>query len=76
MKKVREWSELIRHSTERAFYGKGDLVEKLLVALLCRGQLSSAFLLEKESSCRPGSNGRECEPSLRRHWQAFRSCSF
>ena len=37
--KVREWSEQIRRSAERAFYGRGDVVEKLLVALLCRGHV-------------------------------------
>ena len=39
MTKVREWAELIRKSTERAFYGKADVVEKLLIALLCRGHV-------------------------------------
>jgi len=39
VKTVREWSELIRQSAEKAFYGKGDVVEKLLAALLCRGHV-------------------------------------
>ena len=39
MRKVRDWAELIRRSTERAFYGKADVVEKLLIALLCRGHV-------------------------------------
>jgi MoxR-like ATPase len=36
---VREWAEGIRRSTERAFFGKGEVVEKLLIALLCRGNV-------------------------------------
>jgi MoxR-like ATPase len=39
VKKVREWAEMIRRSTEKAFYGKADVVEKLLIALLCRGHV-------------------------------------
>jgi MoxR-like ATPase len=39
VKKVRDWAEQIRHSTEKAFYGKADVVEKLLIALLCRGHV-------------------------------------
>jgi MoxR-like ATPase len=37
MKKVREWAESIRRSVERVFFGKGEIIEKLLVTLLCRG---------------------------------------
>ena len=39
MKKVRDWAELIARSTGQAFYGKADVVEKLLIALLCRGHV-------------------------------------
>jgi MoxR-like ATPase len=39
VKKVRDWAEVIRSSTEKAFYGKADVVEKLLIALLCRGHV-------------------------------------
>ncbi len=39
VKRVREWADRIRESTERAFFGKGDVVEKLLIALLCRGHV-------------------------------------
>jgi MoxR-like ATPase len=39
VRKVRDWSQQIRESTERAFFGKGDVIEKLLVALLCRGHV-------------------------------------
>ena len=39
VKPVRDWAEKIRKSTERAFYGKEDAVEKLLIALLCRGHV-------------------------------------
>ncbi|HUV08540.1 MAG TPA: MoxR family ATPase [Spirochaetia bacterium] len=37
MKKVQEWAERIRLSVERVFFGKTDIIERLLVALLCRG---------------------------------------
>jgi len=39
VKKVRDWAELIARSTGQAFYGKADVVEKLLIALLCRGHV-------------------------------------
>ena len=35
--KVREWAETIRRSVERVFFGKSEIIEKLLVTLLCRG---------------------------------------
>jgi MoxR-like ATPase len=34
---VREWAERVKRSVEQAFYGKQETVEKVLVALLCRG---------------------------------------
>jgi len=39
VKRVREWAEQIRKSTERAFFGKEEAIEKLLIALLCRGHV-------------------------------------
>ena len=37
MIKVKEWVETIRRSVEGVFFGKGEIIEKLLVTLLCRG---------------------------------------
>jgi MoxR-like ATPase len=39
VKRVREWAESIRRSAERAFFGKEEAIEKLLIALLCRGHV-------------------------------------
>ena len=39
VKAVRDWAETIRNSTERAFFGKHEAIEKLLIALLCRGHV-------------------------------------
>jgi MoxR-like ATPase len=39
VKRVLEWAESIKRSAERAFFGKGDVIEKLLIALLCRGHV-------------------------------------
>jgi MoxR-like ATPase len=39
MNEIRDWAERIRSSSERAFFGKGEVIEKLLVALLCRGHV-------------------------------------
>jgi len=39
VKAVRDWAGTIRKSTERAFYGKEGAIEKLLIALLCRGHV-------------------------------------
>ncbi len=39
MKRVQEWADRIKQSAERAFFGKGDVIEKLLIALLCRGHV-------------------------------------
>jgi MoxR-like ATPase len=36
---VQQWAHRIRKSAERAFFGKGDIIEKLLIALLCRGHV-------------------------------------
>jgi MoxR-like ATPase len=36
---VREWAEAIHASTERVFLGKSEVIEKLLIALLCRGHV-------------------------------------
>jgi MoxR-like ATPase len=35
--KVNSWAEMVRASVEKVFYGKTDVIDKLLVALLCRG---------------------------------------
>jgi MoxR-like ATPase len=39
MNEIRDWAERIKRSTERAFFGKGEVIEKLLIALLCRGHV-------------------------------------
>jgi MoxR-like ATPase len=39
MKEIRDWAETIKSSTERAFFGKSGVIEKLLIALLCRGHV-------------------------------------
>jgi MoxR-like ATPase len=39
MNEIRDWAERIKDSTERAFFGKGEAVERLLIALLCRGHV-------------------------------------
>ena len=39
VKQIREWAETIRQSAERAFFGKGETIEQLLIALLCRGHV-------------------------------------
>ena len=39
VKAVRDWAETIRKSADRAFYGKEGTIEKLLIALLCRGHV-------------------------------------
>ena len=39
VKRVRDWAEQIRKSTERAFFGKEEAIEKLLIAFLCRGHV-------------------------------------
>jgi MoxR-like ATPase len=36
---VQEWATRIQKSAERAFFGKSDVIEKLLIALLCRGHV-------------------------------------
>lgn len=37
MMKVNSWAGKVRASVEKVFYGKTDVIDKLLVALLCRG---------------------------------------
>ncbi len=39
MRSVAEWSRQITESVETVFFGKRDVIEKLLVALLCRGHV-------------------------------------
>lgn len=39
MNEVQDWGLQIKRSTEKAFFGKGDVLEKLLIALLCRGHV-------------------------------------
>jgi MoxR-like ATPase len=36
---VQAWASRIQKSAERAFFGKSDVIEKLLIALLCRGHV-------------------------------------
>jgi MoxR-like ATPase len=37
VEKVAAWARLVRDSVERVFYGKSEVVDRLLVTLLCRG---------------------------------------
>ena len=37
--KVSEWAFRVKESVEKVFYGKSDVIEKLLVTLLCRGHV-------------------------------------
>ncbi|MFP4384464.1 MAG: AAA family ATPase [Spirochaetia bacterium] len=39
MEKVSKWAESIIDSVETIFYGKRDIIEKFLVAILCRGHV-------------------------------------
>ncbi|MFP4644010.1 MAG: AAA family ATPase, partial [Spirochaetales bacterium] len=39
MNRISEWADEIRQSVGRVFFGKPDLIEKLLVASLCRGHV-------------------------------------
>jgi len=39
VKAVSEWAKGIKKSTEKAFFGKAEVIEKLLIALLCRGHV-------------------------------------
>jgi MoxR-like ATPase len=39
MNQIRDWAERIKSSAERAFFGKGEVIERLLIALLCRGHV-------------------------------------
>ena len=39
MADVKEWAERVRGSVEVAFFGKPDSIERVLVALLCRGHV-------------------------------------
>jgi MoxR-like ATPase len=39
VKRVRDWAETIKKSTRKAFFGKDEVIEKLLIALLCRGHV-------------------------------------
>ena len=39
MRAVADWSEKISNAVETVFFGKRDLIEKLLAALLCRGHV-------------------------------------
>jgi MoxR-like ATPase len=36
---VSEWAERIKKSTQKAFFGKEEVIERLLIALLCRGHV-------------------------------------
>ncbi|MBT3273585.1 MAG: MoxR family ATPase, partial [Spirochaetales bacterium] len=37
--KIAEWSDAIKASIGKVIYGKDDVIEKLLVALLCKGHV-------------------------------------
>ena len=39
MADVQAWAEQLSGSVEQAFFGKADAVERVLVALLCRGHV-------------------------------------
>ena len=39
MADVQAWAERLRSSVEQAFFGKPESVERVLVALLCRGHV-------------------------------------
>lgn len=39
MDEIKTWTEKIKASVERVILGKGEVIEKLLVALLCRGHV-------------------------------------
>jgi MoxR-like ATPase len=39
VKQVYDWAEKIRGATEQAFFGKREVIEKLLIAVLCRGHV-------------------------------------
>lgn len=39
MNAIGGWAETIRRSTEKAFLGKAETIERLLIALLCRGHV-------------------------------------
>ncbi len=39
MKKVQAWAKKIKDSTEQVFFGKGEVIDRLLIVLLCRGHV-------------------------------------
>ncbi|MBA7606036.1 hypothetical protein ES703_13174 [subsurface metagenome] len=39
MKAVQDWAKQIKKSTEKVFFGKGEVIDRLLIALLCRGHV-------------------------------------
>ena len=39
MDEIGIWTEKIKAAVERVILGKGEVIEKLLVALLCRGHV-------------------------------------
>ncbi len=39
MQSVKDWTEMIKGNVEKVILGKGEVIEKLLVALLCRGHV-------------------------------------
>lgn len=39
VKTIQEWADRIKQSAEKAFFGKGDVIDKLLIALLCSGHV-------------------------------------
>jgi len=39
VKAVQDWAKQIKKSTEKVFFGKGEVIDRLLIALLCRGHV-------------------------------------
>jgi len=39
MEHIEGWAGRIRANVEKVIFGKGEVIEKLLVALLCRGHV-------------------------------------
>lgn len=73
METVKTWSETIINSVEKVFFGKRAVIEKLIVALLCRGHVlledvpgvGKTILARAISLCLGGDFSRiQCTPDL------------
>ena len=51
MADVKAWAEQVRGSVEQAFFGKQDPIERVLVALLCRGHVLIEDLPDDVAEC-------------------------